>query len=133
MIEIWSKLSEQGTWTPFSISMFGELNILRNQYELQSMNSPLIRELILNGKRIWLHPDITNSMHTDLNIAREWAMRVVREELRDRSMFPKKAHPVHDIQDTEQAMCVVEDDAADVQQQPRVAAPLKLIDLEILK
>ncbi len=133
MVLIWSKRSEQGTWTPFDIPMFGELNSLRNQYELASLDRPLIRELTLNGKRLWLHPDITETMFGDQYKAREWAKMVVREELHERAVLQTKAHPVHDVQDTEQNECVVEHDAPDVQRAARVRNPLRFIDIEETK
>ncbi len=136
MVEIWPKLSEQGTWSPFRIPMFGELNVMHNNYELGIMDTPIVREVILNGKRIWLHPDIIDSIHSDLKIARDWAIKVVKEELDDTLNSKPTAHPVHDGEDTQQAKHVEQDDEdckSPATPPLHVAAPLILIDIEVLK
>ncbi len=46
----------------FTIAAFGQINVLRNQYELNLYARPLIREITLNDLCIWLHPDIHDTV-----------------------------------------------------------------------
>ena len=62
MVVLRPMYNEIGTYYPFPFTSFHKLNVLRNAYEHTPWHSdmPVIRELRLNGKRIWLHPNITD-------------------------------------------------------------------------
>ena len=61
MVRIGCKLAARGQWSPFDAYMFSELYELQLDYIGLVCDPPVIRELHLNGRCIWLHHDITDT------------------------------------------------------------------------
>jgi len=155
MIETCSKFNADGTWIPFNVAAFGQMRQLHHNWEIHNHPPITIRSVWLNGECYYRDPDVEDTA-AQLKVLGEWATHEVEEEKTDDPA-------VRELQDAgiEGLTAAVEEllDSGELElptlsepnTEPTVhtepvaegadsmgdhipeAAPLKLIDLEILK